>query len=974
LIATTKTSTISWHGIWDPCVCVTGGTGIPIRGLRRAAAGIALAVLLVAPHSDAATTRATVTQERILRSNATAAVASTLPTSFQETVVFSGLTNPTAVRFAPDGRVFVAEKSGVIKVFDSLADTTPTVFADLNKNVYNFWDRGLLGMTLDPNFPASPYVYVLYTYDADIGGTAPKYGTAGVYSDPCPTPPGPTTGGCVVSGRLSRLTASGNVMTGSEQVLINDWCQQFPSHSVGSLVFGADGQLYVSGGEGASFTFDDYGQQGNPCGDPPSPGGTNLTSPTGEGGALRSQDLRTAGDPTTLDGAILRVEPATGAPSSGNPLTGPDTNARRIVAEGLRNPFRFTMRPGTNEIWAGDVGYGTWEEIDRIPNPTAAVTNFGWPCYEGAGTLAGFAGLNICANLPASAVTAPYYSYRHSAQVVPGETCPTGSSAISGVVFYPQSGGSYPSAYNGALFFADHSRNCIWVMFPGSNGLPDPNNRATFVAGAAGPVDLQIGPGNDLFYVDYDGGTIRRVQFGGAPPPSGTQYLSDLTWTSMTNGWGPVEKDTSNGESAAGDGRPITLNGTTYAKGLGAHAASDVRYSLSGCSRFKASVGVDDEVAPNGSVVFQVYADATKVFDSGLMNNSSATQTVDVSIAGATELRLVVTNGGDGIGWDHADWALARVECGTTPTNQPPTPTIDSPLSSVTWKVGDTISFSGHATDTEDGALPVSALHWTLAMEHCPSNCHEHIIQTWTGVAGSSFSAPDHEYPSYLQLRLTATDSLGGQATTAVDLQPITVDLTFNSSPSGLQLTAGSTTTATPFTKTVIQGSQNSISAPSPQTLNGTSFTFASWSDGGTQTHNVTANAAATYTATYQAAPAPASADLRITKSGSSSNGTATWMLSITNLGPNSAQNVVVTDVLTSRLNFSSAPGCAYNGATRTVTCFVSSLASGASASFTLTTTITGKGGGWITNTAQVSSSTSDPSTANNSATNRVRP
>jgi uncharacterized repeat protein (TIGR01451 family) len=838
-------------------------------------------------------------------------------------------------------------------------------------NVYNFWDRGLLGMTLDPNFPANPSVYVLYTYDADIGGNAPKYGSPGVYSDPCPSPPGATTDGCVVSARLSRLQANGNVMTGSEQVLINDWCQQFPSHSVGSLVFGADGQLYVSGGEGASFTYADYGQTKNPCGDPPSPAGTNLTSPTGEGGALRSQDLRTSGDPVTLDGAILRVDPATGAASSGNPLSGnSDLNARRIVAEGLRNPFRFTIRPGTNEIWLGDVGNTTWEEIDRIPNPTASVTNFGWPCYEGNGAQSSFSTLNICVNLPASAVTGPYYTYNHSAQVVSGETCPTGSSSISGIVFY--TGGNYPSAYNGALFFADHSRNCIWVMFPGTNGLPDPNNRATFVAGAAGPVDLQIGPGGDLFYVDYDSGTVRRIQYGGAPPPppQGTQYLSDLTWTWMTNGWGPVEKDTSNGEKAAGDGHTITLNGTTYAKGLGAHAASDVRYNVSGCSRFKASVGVDDEVAPYGNVVFQVYADATKVFDSGLMNNSSATQTVDVSITGAAELRLVVTDGGDGIGHDHADWALARVDCGTTSTNQPPTATIDSPLSSLKWKVGDSISFSGHATDPEEGTLPASALSWTLAIEHCPSNCHEHIIQTWTGVASGSFVAPDHEYPSYLQLRLTATDSQGAQATTHVDLQPITVDLSFSSSPTGLQLSVGSTTSATPFTKTVIQGSSNSLTAPSPQTLNGTTYTFVSWSDGQPQTHQVTANSAATYTATYQAA---ASADLRMTKTLASTGSQQTWTLSVTNLGPSAAQSVSITDVLPSRLTFASAPGCSYALATRTVTCSVASLANGAIASFTLTTTISGTAGGWITNTAQVSSSTADPNTANNTASARVK-
>ena len=95
------------------------------------------------------------------------------PPGFSESVVFSGLTQPTAMRFSPDGRVFVAEKSGLIKVFDSLSDPTPTVFANLRTQVYNRADRGLLGIALDPDFPAKPYVYVLYTYDAAIGGTAP---------------------------------------------------------------------------------------------------------------------------------------------------------------------------------------------------------------------------------------------------------------------------------------------------------------------------------------------------------------------------------------------------------------------------------------------------------------------------------------------------------------------------------------------------------------------------------------------------------------------------------------------------------------------------------------------------------------------------------------------------------------------------------------------------------------------------------
>ena len=172
-----------------------------------------------------------------------------------------------------DGRVFVAEKSGLIKVFANLSDTTPTVFADLRTNVHNFWDRGLLGLELHPDFPTTPYVYVLYSLDAPIGGVAPRWGVAGMTTDPCPTPPGATADGCVVGARLSRLTASGNAAVGPEIIFLEDWCQQYPSHSIGSLAFGSDGALYVSGGDGASFNFVDYGQDGgpvNPCGDPPS--------------------------------------------------------------------------------------------------------------------------------------------------------------------------------------------------------------------------------------------------------------------------------------------------------------------------------------------------------------------------------------------------------------------------------------------------------------------------------------------------------------------------------------------------------------------------------------------------------------------------------------------------------------------------------------------------------------------------------
>ena len=101
--------------------------------------------------------------------------------------------------------------------------------------------------------------------------------------------------------------------------------------------------------------------------------------------------------------------------------------------------------------------------------------------------------------------------------------------------------------------------------------------------------------------------------------PTTTVFVSDLTPVSSTNGWGPFEKDRSNGDLAAGDGRVLSLDGRTFAKGLGVHSTSDVRYTVpAGCTRFDAVIGVDDEVSVQGTVVFQVFRGTSKAFDSGL--------------------------------------------------------------------------------------------------------------------------------------------------------------------------------------------------------------------------------------------------------------------------------------------------------------------------------------------------------------------
>ncbi|MBI0292931.1 beta-galactosidase [Streptomyces sp. PRKS01-29] len=160
-------------------------------------------------------------------------------------------------------------------------------------------------------------------------------------------------------------------------------------------------------------------------------------------------------------------------------------------------------------------------------------------------------------------------------------------------------------------------------------------------------------------------GTVTGVRAVQVPPPglSADAYVSDLTLVKAANGWGPVEKDASNGESAAGDGRKLSVGGTTYDKGLGVHANSQIRvYPGGGCTRFTATAGVDDEVGDNGSVSFQVIADGRSLTTSPVVRGSDGGTDIDVDVTGARWLDLLVDGDGD-VSTDHADWADAKLTC-----------------------------------------------------------------------------------------------------------------------------------------------------------------------------------------------------------------------------------------------------------------------------------------------------------------------
>ncbi|HYY11564.1 MAG TPA: NPCBM/NEW2 domain-containing protein [Kineosporiaceae bacterium] len=194
-------------------------------------------------------------------------------------------------------------------------------------------------------------------------------------------------------------------------------------------------------------------------------------------------------------------------------------------------------------------------------------------------------------------------------------------------------------------------------------------------------------------------------------------YLSDLTPTSATAGSGSVRSDRSV------EGNALRVDGATYTKGIGTHATSEIKYNLAkGYDRFKAKVGVDDEAGNNGSVVFRVFADDVKVYDSGVVTGATAVKDVDVDVRNVDTLKLVVTDAGDNLYWDHADWADARVltQAGTY-------------LSDLTWASastddgvvqkdknhnGTTLTLDGTTYSKGLGTVPYSEIIYKLGAAH----------------------------------------------------------------------------------------------------------------------------------------------------------------------------------------------------------------------------------------------------------------
>jgi glucose/arabinose dehydrogenase len=424
-------------------------------------------------------------------------------------VLTGGFTQPTQMIWVPGSstRSLVAEKAGKVRLVNNGVIGADVIDISTETNIAN--DRGLLSIALHPDFNAgSPYLYLLYSYD--FPETAGRTGLAG-----------PDGGGNRPS-RLMRVTLDPNTLqevAGSRTIILGrnsnaqntsftsdgtadingpesglnpdgSFVQDYlvtdsNSHGIGQLRFAPDKSLFITNGDGASY---------------------NAPDPRAD----RTLDVN------SLSGKMLRINPLTGAGYADNPFaTGNlNANASKVWSLGLRNPFRFAFKPGTNDAYIGDVGWNTWEEINL-----GRGQNFGWPAYEGGNTgsalngqYQNFSSIQAFLNGPNNQVKAPELGLNHTddqiAALVMGDFY-TGTTSL-------------PSLYNNALFYSSLRvgssgtlGTTVFAVQLDAAGKVVSTKRLLDdepTAGFSRIVNMQMGPDGQLYYVNLDKGEIGRLR------------------------------------------------------------------------------------------------------------------------------------------------------------------------------------------------------------------------------------------------------------------------------------------------------------------------------------------------------------------------------------------------------------------------------------------------------------------------------
>ncbi len=377
-------------------------------------------------------------------------------------------TSPVDLQHAGDGtdRLFVVEQAGKIKVFQNQGNVTVVkTFLDITDRVASGGEMGLLGLAFHPDYENNGYFYVDYTTNTPQRRT--------------------------VIGRY-RVTTDPDSADKNSELEILTQNQPYTNHNGGQVAFGPDGNLYIAFGDGGS------------AGDP----------------------QNNAQNKASLLGKILRINvDSVQAPMNygipwDNPFKGNTQGYKEeIFAFGLRNPWRFSFDPVTDQIWCGDVGQGSWEEVDIITSGG----NYGWRCYEGTHpyNTAGCTGTDYIN---------PIWEYSHA----------EGYSITGGYVYR---GPNVPQIY-GKYIYADYGSKKIWsIEYDGIN--PPVNTLLT--TGAAGIPSFGVDQNKELYVLEFDGKIYRftptaaviapsnltaSLEFAPGNPPAGYVHLQ---WNDNSN-------------------------------------------------------------------------------------------------------------------------------------------------------------------------------------------------------------------------------------------------------------------------------------------------------------------------------------------------------------------------------------------------------------------------------------------------------
>ncbi|HUN10574.1 MAG TPA: PQQ-dependent sugar dehydrogenase [Aggregatilineales bacterium] len=682
-----------------------------------------------------------------------------VPPGFRDVQVVGGLYNPRDFTFLPDGRILILERGkatsadarfGSIRVFKN-GQLLPQYAWD--QEICHGGEQGLLGITPDPNFATNNYVYVFYTAYVNVA-----------VSNDC-------------TGRISRLTMSGDVVVAnSEKIVLQNILSPTNSiHNAGDLRFGPDGYLYLTTGNAG---INDLGQFTN-----------------------------------TLSGKVIRIRPDTstrGYSTVGNPFhsaanarycgevpDGPGP-CREIWAYGFRNPFRMSVQPsmsgipGTGNIWLGDVGGGSMEEVNRI----LPGLDYGHPTCEGD------------CNPPDPNRTNPVYAYPHPPNI--------GAAIIVGDFYVgsPNPAIEYPSQYLNNYFFADFVsawvRRLAYVNGSWEVQAPDFATRADPSTTIIGMI---TGPNGNLYYLNY----------------SSLERSSDI--------------------------RMIEYGNSSNLRPIARVSAPNLNCAVNTQCSFDASASSD----PNGDAIAEYrwrirYAGST----TDVLNTTTTSPTLNYAFLQAVNATVTLTV------VDNQLPALESTPVSITvyPGNQLATGVIDlnnltepGRTPSLTYHAGDRWSFAPITLNDPDGwgtTAPDSAITWSVVFHH---NDHTHsflpLITTRTG----QFTIPTtyHEdYRLWYRVILFITDARGQVTRIEADVDPVVVNVNFNTVPFAVPITVDGLTFNPPNTTQFIVGTRFVLNTSASVTREGITYNFVNWSDSPTRTRTVTIPASnTTFTANF---------------------------------------------------------------------------------------------------------------------------